>query len=789
MATLTLPNIAPYEYLPAIRDMSTGLTTYIVNEQSAPETVEQVLGVSLYKPDGNWWESNAPLVSTIQKTKVATIPSILVGEAATTTANVLQLFEEYANGTVNFSGLLSAVSAKNVIGYIGAALGYTITQKAYEENPDLWDNVSKAVFGDTLRDKDIASPVLIKDGKTYFPEKMINRVKNELLKRAKDGDITTPHLPRDTKTYSISGLLAYNKFMSAVIERMNKLFDIDVTVSVADSMKDKYDAIVNNPNMVFRVQIEYNTTYKSVSRLSIDYMLPSNTFGAHEISYVDMYGNYFYINDFAVEAGNPISTLDKSSTFTFLPKSKNELVCEYIGDSYTESTDVSNIRYSGGQQTTDLSNGAYRYIATNIDATVDSIAGFTPTGKTPTLTESIADTYPEWKAKSVGYPARVGTDDKELWYPLTIPDAIPWTDGYTGTQEKAWEGELTGEKTATKDEVLDNTLPATITIPDTKTDVIVNPAPTPLPSIPSSVPSVSLGLAQLYNPTLSQLKEFSRWLWSVDLNIDQVKKLFADPMQAIIGLHAIYATPTESGAGTIQVGYINSGVTSQVVNEQFTTIDCGTVHIPETFGDVRDYSPYTNVNIYLPFIGIQELRADDVIGADVNVTYKVDVLTGSCIALISVKSKFVNGILYSYTGNCAIQLPISAGGYMQALTSLISGLGATIAGGAVGGIGGAVAGAASSIPKLQKTSVTVSGSLTGNAGAMGVKTPFITVRSPQIADAARFNEFYGYPANVYVSLSQLKGYTRIKDINLSVAGATEDELNEITALLKGGVIL
>lgn len=792
---LTLPNIPPIDYIPVVKDLSTGETTYIVNERSAPETIEETLGISQYIPDGNWWDENYPLLSIIQRNKVSTIPSILVGESVSTAADIIQALSEYSDGNVNFSGVLTALTGRNLIGYIAAALGFSIAKDSFDTVPEFWDAVSKAVFGD-IRDKDIKAPTLIKDGKTYVPKKMISAVRKALYDSGLSSTkILFPEVPTVAGTYDITAIynpwtftedilkqkgwnissIKYNKSSDEAIfaylrNSRDVIFEIILDSNIGDSTASDHTDISFHCNLFVRRTLPVTADYVYNKQVNQGILTLDTTFATSK-PWLNGTVQYYYRDSGSHVAGEAYV---RDFNYRTSPPAVGDTYYVFVGDPFKSTITSSTVR------------------ASNINLELRSpIPTFDGTGDISEVTTDIADAYPKWADAAIDFPARVGAEEKEKekWYPLTIPDAIPWTDGYTGTQEKAQEGELTKDRTETKNEVLDNTLPDVITKPDTKTDVKPNPTPTPLPTIPSTIPSVDIGLAQLYNPTTSQLKEFSRWLWGIDFDIDQFKKLFADPMQAIIGLHAIYVTPTESGSGAIQVGYINSGVTSQVVKQQFTTVNCGTVHIPESFGDARDYSPFTTVDIYLPFIGIQQLNTDDVMGADVTVTYKVDVMTGACIALISVKSSDVNGILYSFTGNCAIQLPITSGGYMQTILSLLGAVTSTVAGGAVGGAVSAVAGAVGGIANVDKTTVHVSGSLSGNAGAMGVKKPFITIRRPQSADAARYNEFYGYPTNKYVALSSVSGFTRIKDINLSVSGATEEEQNEIIALLKEGVIL
>ena len=88
-----------------------------------------------------------------------------------------------------------------------------------------------------------------------------------------------------------------------------------------------------------------------------------------------------------------------------------------------------------------------------------------------------------------------------------------------------------------------------------------------------------------------------------------------------------------------------------------------------------------------------------------------------------------------------------------------------------------------------KTKVQHSGSLGGNAGAMGIKTPYLIVRRPQTQIAADFRLFDGESNNVYGTLSGYSGFVRVKHMHLHNIPATDVELNEIENLLKEGVFI
>lgn len=293
-------------------------------------------------------------------------------------------------------------------------------------------------------------------------------------------------------------------------------------------------------------------------------------------------------------------------------------------------------------------------------------------------------------------------------------------------------------------------------------------------------------LWSVYHPTQAQIDSFGAWLWSPNF-IDQIAKIFNNPMESIIGLHKVYATPVDAGTSTIHVGYLDSGVSSAYVTEQYIEVDCGTVNLSEQFGNVMDYSPFTSVQLYLPFIGIVPLSIDDVMRADISVTYGVDVFTGACLAMVDVQRDMGGGVLYQYSGNCGVQYPISSGSYMgivAGIASIAGGVVATIATG--GGAAPALLGAAGAAMSMH-TDVQHSGSFSGNSGAMGGKVPYLIISRPQSAMYGYEGIIEGLPANAYTTIGQCSGFVKARNVELVGVIATEDELSEIESLLLNGV--
>ncbi len=437
--------------------------------------------------------------------------------------------------------------------------------------------------------------------------------------------------------------------------------------------------------------------------------------------------------------------------------------------------DIATILLLGDEHTTspiggvNPMTGATQYPPTNI------------TGTTPQqVKQQLQQEYPDLFQDAV--TEKTLQDDGTITETEYVP--IPWvTEGLN--PEQATTGD---EKTQTDTEV-DPTTGEQV-LPTTKQDEPTQPPDTgdgsaPVPVIPTGSAS---SLWAVYNPTQGQLNSFGAWLWSSDF-VEQLKKLFADPMQAIIGVHKVFATPHTGGAQNIKCGYLDSGVASAVVTSQYTTVDCGSASLREYFGNVFDYDPFTKVSIFLPFIGIVPLNTADVMRSTVSVKYKVDVITGACLAEVSISRDGGGGILYTYGGSAIVTYPVSSGSYVGAVQAALStaiGIGSAIA---TGGVSlGATAGMMLGGLSHAKTQVQHSGQFSGSSGAMGGKKPYLIVSRPQTRTPSKIGEYKGIPSNAIHKLSSCTGFVKVNEIHITSKLAYDTEIQEIESLLKSGVI-
>ena len=397
--------------------------------------------------------------------------------------------------------------------------------------------------------------------------------------------------------------------------------------------------------------------------------------------------------------------------------------------------------------------------------------------------------------------------------PLPIPDTKPSNPNVPIVNPSIIDSTLIDELV----EELANTLdpqPAQSSgiIPIPQLPHLIDPT-TEQPYFPSIIPDSGPGFIHVYNPTPQEFVSFGTWLWVTyaDATID---KILNNPFDGVIGAHELYATPNRGGRDNIRSAFLTCPTTADLVPNRYSEIDCGTVIVPEFYGNYLDYSPYSQAYIYLPFVGINEVSIDDIVGHAVNIRYRVDSYSGSCIAMIFVAKEGYQNLCYQFAGSCSVEVPMAGGsqaaikaGMMQAeayaRAAMVS-AGAHAIGGVGSALMGSLGGALSSLSGIandyaqakagveaarvaNKSSVQHSGQFGASHGAMGEKVPFIIIRNPIQVKVVNYNDDYGYPAHKRVIIGGCTGYLRVREVNVISAHATDDEKAAIEALLKNGV--
>lgn len=313
----------------------------------------------------------------------------------------------------------------------------------------------------------------------------------------------------------------------------------------------------------------------------------------------------------------------------------------------------------------------------------------------------------------------------------------------------------------------------------------------------SKASAIGSGLIRAYDITESNLINVGKCLYSSTL-LTAFSNLFVNPLDAIVSLNIFPYTPHVGASEYVKLlnhqctlSDLGAEASGNPLSKQFRTIDCGTVHIDENWGNFLDYSQ-TSIELYLPFVGSVELDVSECMNGTVNVQYTIDFFTGMCVANVLCTKTFPlpSGLnvsassQHAYQGNCAIQIPLSAVDYGAMIGSLIGSCATGLANPAAGGakaMGDIASGAWA--PR-----VTTKGNVVANAGYCSVLYPYVRITRPITAEPDSYQEVIGYPSYINTTLGQCQDLCVCDDIDLhTITGATPNELARIKQYCQNGV--
>jgi len=308
-------------------------------------------------------------------------------------------------------------------------------------------------------------------------------------------------------------------------------------------------------------------------------------------------------------------------------------------------------------------------------------------------------------------------------------------------------------------------------------------------SIPN-LPTVSLldtGFVTLFNPSMADIKNLADYMWNNNaFDLANFKKIFANPMDCILGLNMVPVTVPATGAASINIGNLTTSVSIPRAASQWQELDCGTLDLGLPLGNYMDYAPNSKYSIYLPYIGIQELSTDDVAGKALTLKYHVDLMSCACIAYL----KCGDSVLYQFSGSCGYPIPVTENSWnnlYKAIAELAVGVGGAVATGGMSA-GGLMNGAVDLIQGL-KPEIHRSGAIGSAAGLMGIQKPFLIIEIPNLCKPEKQYHYIGYPSFVTKKLNDISGFASFEEIILENIPCTEEEAVMIKNLCKGGIHL
>lgn len=251
-------------------------------------------------------------------------------------------------------------------------------------------------------------------------------------------------------------------------------------------------------------------------------------------------------------------------------------------------------------------------------------------------------------------------------------------------------------------------------------------------------------------PVVSKRTNFYTVYAPTDENMKKINSTVFIDNNDVIGKFISYKKfwcdiPTD-GIAKVKAGNYGFNFEAPVVHVNIIDVDCGSVNVEELHHSLLDYSPFSRLTIYLPFIGFMDLDDKLVMGKAVRVNYRVDVLSGRCLAEVyTMIDDSTESCIASYAGTIASDEPLSQGqvnykGGYELMTSM----------------------------------------------QLGELTPFILVNTQVPLDNGNVN-LDGLPVEEVKRVGDCTGYIKYSFINASGCSGTDAEKTEIENLLKSGI--
>ena len=221
-----------------------------------------------------------------------------------------------------------------------------------------------------------------------------------------------------------------------------------------------------------------------------------------------------------------------------------------------------------------------------------------------------------------------------------------------------------------------------------------------------------------------------------------------------------------------------------------------------------DYEPYTQYEIYLPYVGWISLAADVILNNRLIIYYIINYQTGS--TQVNIYDITNARIVYTNNTQLGVRIPITSTNSREVndqhnsnniglgvglLTGVIATVGGVLTYNPVA-VAGGVMGMGTSIAKYvqnentnyQRASGSVGSGQSGLYLPQDVKIRITRLKSKNYNDD--YAKLFGKPLNEYRKLSTLHGFTTVGNIHIeNIASATRNEHDQLKALLEEGIIL
>lgn len=320
------------------------------------------------------------------------------------------------------------------------------------------------------------------------------------------------------------------------------------------------------------------------------------------------------------------------------------------------------------------------------------------------------------------------------------------------------------------------------------------------PSAPV-VNSVNLSNLHNYWITKNQMQSFYDAVWNTDLT-DFVKGAFTgiyeNLISNVVSLKYMPTYPSYLGgngeSSPVILGFKTyDELTVQTIgNTVAPIVNIGSYRFSRAYNSFADYAPYTDIRLYLPFVGVVPLDTNLFMGTGgdtppvLNIKAQYDLQSGLITYFIMRNKTMISSV----SGRMAVEVPISLQSGMDTFKTISSNFigkatsfaGNAMAGNPIGMVADIAQGSATAPPQTVFSSVGGDGAFYAHPKCM------IMIQHPQYNRPKNYSHVVGFPAYVTKKVSDLRSFNVIKNPVIPLGdGMTIVERDMIVSAMQKGL--
>ena len=322
--------------------------------------------------------------------------------------------------------------------------------------------------------------------------------------------------------------------------------------------------------------------------------------------------------------------------------------------------------------------------------------------------------------------------------------------------------------------------------------------------------SINLSNLHTYWITKEQMKDFYTKLWEfnwTDISTNLLTGIYSNLVSNVVSLKMMPTSPENLGgkgeAEAVVLGFktFDDLIVQTIGTNACPVVTIGTINIKKAYKSYADYSPYTDIALYLPFVGVVPLDTNlfmntaEYNGSTLTVKASYDMLGGTITYFI----EYEHATVYQFTGNMAVDVPVSLQSGVDIGTSLAQNASSAIATATNAltsvaepkPIGKAVNTAVQNVSSFGGASASAQ-SLYSSTGGDGAFYAFpkcvLMIRRPEYNRPKTYDSTIGYPAFFTKKVADIKGFATVTNAKIPlVDGMTKEEHDIIVSAMQNGL--